>query len=384
MNSPTQIKRRRLVVTLIAAGVISTTTGCTTNAFSLASMNPFSSKTSKVDPLQPEKPSITESIAKSAKSTTDRLTGMFRPKGVKAEADPLSLSNTPEKVNPEVFVANGQLWEASGNTDKAMENYTKALQDDAEYGPALTSIARLQYRIGNHAKAAEFFQKAIAKSPEDSGLYNDLGLTLGQLGRHDQASQVLQRALELSPGVSRYANNLAKVRYDAGDADGAYKVLAGNNKPAVAHFNMAYLHYSNGKPALARQQLNLSMQYESQASVDPSVKRAVDRSREMLARIDGGSAPASSPVQPGLPPTQSGSVSTRIASGPRPSTFGQNVGASNAAQTVSPIRQTSQSVAVPTQSSAPAQPGASRAIALPPVQPTSTGVSNSGLVMPKL
>jgi hypothetical protein len=43
--------------------------------------------------------------------------------------------------------------------------------------------------------------------------------------------------------------------------------------------------------AEARKHLNGAVQFESQASSDAIVKRAVDRSREMLARIDASTAP---------------------------------------------------------------------------------------------
>ena len=42
-----------------------------------------------------------------------------------AAEDPLLLNNKPGSVGPEVFVANGQLWESTGNFDRAMDNYSK-------------------------------------------------------------------------------------------------------------------------------------------------------------------------------------------------------------------------------------------------------------------
>jgi Tfp pilus assembly protein PilF len=208
-----------------------------------------------------------------------------------ASTDPLSLSNKPKSVGPEVFVANGQLWESTGDYGKAMESYTKALENEPNNAPALTSIARLHFRQGKHKQAVEFFQRAIAQNPEDAGLHNDLGLTLSKLGDHAAATKSLQKSLELAPGTSRYANNLASVSFEAGDSSSAYQVLAKNNKPAVAHFNMAYLHFKNGQMSEAKGHLGQALRYEPQASGDDAVERAVERSRDMLAQIDASMAP---------------------------------------------------------------------------------------------
>lgn len=273
----------------------------------MASVNPFS----KPSPTLTPNPGITESIASSTKSiggsakkaltkTTDAVAGVFRrgeplPES-EAATDPLSLANKPAKVGPEVFVANGQLWESTGELGKAMESYTKALESEPNNPPALTSIARLHFRQGNHKQAAEFFQRAISQTPDDAGLHNDLGLTLSKLGDYNGATSSLGKALELEPGTSRYANNLASVRFEAGDANSAYRVLSANNKPAVAHFNMAYLHYKNGQMTEARGHLGQAMQFQQEAEQDVAVKRAVDRSRDMLAQIDASMGPVAQAV----------------------------------------------------------------------------------------
>src|SRR5690606_13901556 len=125
-------------------------------------------------------------------------------------------------------------------------------------------------------------------SPKDAALLNDYGMTQAKMGDLAGASQSITKALELSPGTSRFANNLANVRYDAGDADGALAVLMQHNKPAVAHFNVAYLHYRASDYAGAKTQLNEVLQYESLGERDSAVAQAVSRSRDMLAQMDSG------------------------------------------------------------------------------------------------
>ena len=243
---------------------------------------------------------------------------------VKSDVDPLRLDNKPD-VGPDVFVANGRLWESTGNSQKAMESYTRALKIAPNDPDALASIARLQFREENFKQAANFFQQAIKVNAEDAGLHNDLGLAQSKLGETGAATMSLTRALELSPGMSRYANNLASVKFDSGDAAGAYKVLASNNAPAIAHYNMAYLHQKQGQLNKSREHLQEALKYENLGKTDSSIARAVSRSKELLASLDGPAA-----MKPGTAIANSKPTVTTP-----PATLGQKTGET--------IRQTSQS-----------------------------------------
>ena len=135
-------------------------------------------------------------------------------------------------------------------------------------------------------QAAESFRKALAASPQDAALLNDYGFTQARMGDLDGASVSINKALEIAPTATRFANNLANVRYDAGDTDGALGVLMQHNKPAVAHFNMAYLHFRGGNYAAAKAQISEVLKYESLGESDSSVALAVSRSRDMLTQMD--------------------------------------------------------------------------------------------------
>ena len=302
--------------------------------------------------------------------------------------DPTSLTHKAE-VTPEVFVANGRLWESTGNYEKAMESYAKALEKRPNDAAALANIARLHFRQENHQKAAEYFGKAIQQNSEDAGLYNDLGLTLSKLGNHIAAATTIEQALRLSPGSSRYANNLASVKFQAGDPAGALEVLVQNNKPAVAHFNMAYLHYKHGQKAESTRHLNQALAYEPQAASDAATKRAVERSRELLAQI--GNVPGASAAiaranaaQPAANTPSAAAAVQQAAQGFTPgteipgfqnaiqpaSTANTNVSFGNASyKTPAPnngVNQTSASVPAPATTPTAGDPGSSEKFALPP------------------
>ncbi len=385
MNKSTHT-RRALLAVLLTGSVVGGTVGCSGGGMSLASLNPLSKPAANA----PETldPAVTEALAENQPSTgnqlasfgaktkeavvksTSSVTGMFsRNKNNSgnssvAEDDPLRLDNSPSKVDPQVFVANGQLWESTGNFGKAMESYSKALDQQANHVPAMTNIARLHYRQGNHRQAASFFQKAIEQQPDDPELFHDLGLTLSKLGQNEPAIQTLSKALQMSPGNSRYANNLATVQFEAGNREVAFDVLQNNNKPAVAHFNMAYLHVKQGQTDAARKHLNETLEFEALAASDAAVKRAVDRSRQMLQQLDGN----------GPNPAQL-SADESIAAQRQPST----------PQQATPQQATPQRIAPPQTASPAAAESASPNPAVPVVTAPKTGTSHSlpsGFTMP--
>jgi len=226
--------------------------------------------------------------------TKNGVTGLFKGKSEATDASGTPLSaddptrlDSPASVGPDVFVAQGQLWETTGDFPKAMQSYTRALEAEPKNTAALASVARLHFRQENYQPAAEFFRRAIEQNPNAADLHNDYGLTQAKLKDMAGATQSITKALTLAPGTSRFANNLANVKYEAGDSQGALAVLMQHNKPAVAHFNMAYLHYKAGKLPEAKTHLAEVVKYEPQAAGDSSVGKAVARSKEMLAQIEG-------------------------------------------------------------------------------------------------
>ncbi len=193
--------------------------------------------------------------------------------------DPTSLSNMPSSIGPEVFVANGQLNETQGNFAKALDNYTKALEIEPNNLSALLSTARLYDRQNQSANAAEFFQKAIKAKPNDAAIYNELGLALSKGGKAADAESNIQKAIALDPSNSRFRNNLASLMVSNGRSDEAVKQLEQVFPPAVANYNVAYLHATNQNIAAAQQHLQTALQ------IDPNLKEA----RDLMNRLGGSS-----------------------------------------------------------------------------------------------
>lgn len=191
--------------------------------------------------------------------------------------DPTSLQNMPKSLGPEVFVANGQMWEASGRLDKAEENYQKALGIEPKNGPALASMARLHERRGNKEQAIAAYEQAIAATPNDATLYNDEAMILSGLGRHDEAAAKMRQAIAIHPSNKRFANNLAIVLMNAKQPEQAMAALQQVHRPADAHYNMAYLYAKEQNVALAKQHAMQALQ------IDPNLAQA----RQLLDKLGG-------------------------------------------------------------------------------------------------
>ena len=193
------------------------------------------------------------------------------------ESDPLRLANKATSLGPEVYVANGQLWESSGSFDRARDNYEKALEADPENGPALGAMARMHERQDNLTEAIQYFDRAIEVDANDPSLYNDLGLVYSRQKSYDQAVDQIQKAIAIAPGNKRFANNLATVYMDAGKQSEALSTLESAHSPAVAKYNMAYLHFKRQQLPEARDQLQLALQ------IDPTLEPA----RNLLDKVGG-------------------------------------------------------------------------------------------------
>ncbi len=196
--------------------------------------------------------------------------------------DPTSLASIPGKLTPELWVTHGQLAESQGQHAKALESYNKALAAEPNNIGALVSAARLYDRQGDAKQSVQYFQKALAVNPNDASIHNDLGLAYSKAGNAAAAKDSLAKAASIEPNNVRYRNNLATVLVENGQANEAVTQLQQVLPPAVAHYNVAYLHFTKQNLAAAQQELQAALQ------IDPNLQQA----RDLYSRIGGGQSVA--------------------------------------------------------------------------------------------
>jgi tetratricopeptide (TPR) repeat protein len=189
-----------------------------------------------------------------------------------------TLSATPKTnaINPEVYVMTGQLNESTGDYKKALDSYSKALEIEPKNAAALIATARLYDRLNERDKAISFYQKCIEISPTAS-TYSELGNLHAKSGNLNAAREELQRAVALEPKSTSHRTALAGVLLDLGQEDKALEELLNAHTPAMANYQLAYLHFTRKNVPGAQQYASAALQ------IDPNLAPA----RELVASIGG-------------------------------------------------------------------------------------------------
>jgi tetratricopeptide (TPR) repeat protein len=119
--------------------------------------------------------------------------------------------------------------------------------------------------------------KAAQLYPAEALIHNDLGLCFRRQRELEKSIVALQKAVQIAPDNAKYRNNLAAALVDVGRTDEAFKQLAAQNPPAVAHYNLAHLLEQKSQRDQAVQHLQQAV------AMDPSLTAA----RDMLAQLTG-------------------------------------------------------------------------------------------------
>jgi len=208
-------------------------------------------------------------VTRAMSKAKDVVTSPFSGKEVDGLDPETSLAHMPTSLSAELWVTQGQAAELKGNFPSALDLYTKALQQEPNNLPALQSTGRLYTRQEQHAAAEEFYQRVVNVAPT-AAHYAELADSQQKAGKLNEAQLSINKAIAMEPGVPRYRNNLAAILVSVGRSDEAVRQLEQIFPPAVANYNVAYLHFTNKNMAAAQQHLNLALQ------ADPNLKQARD------------------------------------------------------------------------------------------------------------
>lgn len=203
------------------------------------------------------------------------LTRAMAPEATSAE----TTANGSGNLGPELYVAQGQLYESSGQYPKALDFYSKALVADPNHAAALASLARLHKRQDDCVKAIEYYQRASAASPADVRLICELAECQKASGQSPQALESYRKALLLDPQNRESRHGIAGLLLAEGKDTEALEVVGQGESPAMAHYQIAYLHFS--RQDLARSQASLQQALQ----LDPNLQPA----RQLLEQIQGSS-----------------------------------------------------------------------------------------------
>lgn len=116
----------------------------------------------------------------------------------------LELAEEHESNNPSIYFAKGTLYEKSGNKEKALESYNKAIEINPEYFNAYFNIGALYYN-----NAVELYE--VANKMEDLKAYNDAKAIADK--ELEKAITPMEKAHQINPTERAAIETLQTIYY---------------------------------------------------------------------------------------------------------------------------------------------------------------------------
>ena len=110
--------------------------------------------------------------------------------------------------------------EKADQKELAIQTFTKALQQNANYTPIHLRLASL-VAPGDRERAAEYFRQALTVQPDDPVANLGLGQLEAAGGRHEQAVELFRKAIAAFPEYQQAHRSLADSLRALGGAEGA-------------------------------------------------------------------------------------------------------------------------------------------------------------------
>ena len=102
----------------------------------------------------------------------------------------------------EAYYNRGSAYHRKGNFDRAIDEYTKAMELKLDYANAYNNRGVAYYNKGDYEKAIVDFNRAIELRPNDAKTYFGRGDAYADDGEFDKAINDYEKALELNPGFA--------------------------------------------------------------------------------------------------------------------------------------------------------------------------------------
>ena len=164
---------------------------------------------------------------------------------------------------PEAMVNLGNFQRHRGNLKEAEANYKKAILLSAHFIPSYINLSDLYKSLGDPIKAQETLQRAIKVEPDSAAPHHALGLHYVRAKQIDLALEELKQAVRLEPDVARYVYVYGVALNSVGRTDQALKVLTTASERFPNNINIlnalvVYYQQAGNQAAAARFQEKLN------------------------------------------------------------------------------------------------------------------------------
>ncbi len=156
--------------------------------------------------------------------------------------------------------------------DIALNRLEKAVEIAPDYADAYNALAVLYDQLGQSLEARQFYEKAVSLDPAGSDIHNNYGQFLCKRGNWDQAHEHFMKALDnplyRTPEIPLTNAALCAMRAKNYNRADKYlrQVLQRNSQSPLALFNMASLHYEQGRYSDAQSYLRRYLRAGKQTS----------------------------------------------------------------------------------------------------------------------
>lgn len=102
-----------------------------------------------------------------------------------------------DQENPTLYYYRGGAFEKSGETDKAVDDYQKAIELKDDFILPLSRLGMIHAKQGNVEKAVESFNQAIELGDQDTTTHYNFGVCLMNSGNNEKAREVFENLITL-------------------------------------------------------------------------------------------------------------------------------------------------------------------------------------------
>ncbi len=161
-----------------------------------------------------------------------------------------------DSMKPHYHFNLGLVREKSGQLDKAQSSYQQALQINPSYIEAHSNLGHILRRHGNLNEAAQAFETVVRIKPESAEAHNNLGVVFKEQRRFNDAITEYRKALEINPTHAEASNNLGVALKEEGKLEEAAS---------------AFRHALTSKPHYAKAHYHLGLTLLWQQKVEPAL-----------------------------------------------------------------------------------------------------------------
>lgn len=174
-------------------------------------------------------------------------------------------------VNADTHFAAGQLAEAQGSTDRALDQYARALRLNPEHANTHYRLGVIYTKQKNYDAAIRSWQRYVKATKGNAGAYANLGFCYEIAGRAAEAETTYLAGIRVDPknAACRVNYGLWLARHDKfNEAAGQMRVVLNE---AETHYNLASVYEDKGRREQAK------VEYQKAVSLDPQFKDAAAR-----------------------------------------------------------------------------------------------------------